>query len=85
MAAVKPMIQQPGGAKPNSSYNNNNGRTAAPSMQQEQSIKQVRDRNTMFLFIVLKKRIQSRMRFIKHILTHYDCTVRNTDSLKDKK
>lgn len=56
MAAVKPMIQQPGGAKPNSSYNNNNGRTAAPSMQQEQSIKQVRDRNTMFLFIVLKKR-----------------------------
>ncbi|XP_030254617.1 activated CDC42 kinase 1 isoform X1 [Sparus aurata] len=41
MAAVKPMIQQPGGAKPNSSYNNNNGRTAAPSMQQEQSIKQV--------------------------------------------
>ncbi|XP_041670531.1 activated CDC42 kinase 1 isoform X2 [Cheilinus undulatus] len=41
MAAVKPMIQQPGGAKPNSSYNNNNGRTAAPSMQQEQSITQV--------------------------------------------
>ncbi|XP_035510005.1 activated CDC42 kinase 1 isoform X2 [Morone saxatilis] len=41
MAAVKPMIQQPGGAKPNSSYNNNNGRTAAPSMQQEQSVTQV--------------------------------------------
>lgn len=51
MAAVKPMIQQPGGAKPNSSYNNNNGRTAAPSMQQEQSIKQVGDRKTLFLFI----------------------------------
>ncbi|TKS87473.1 Activated CDC42 kinase 1 [Collichthys lucidus] len=41
MAAVKPMMQKPGGAKPNSSYNNNNGRTAAPSMQQEQSITQV--------------------------------------------
>ncbi|XP_034415846.1 activated CDC42 kinase 1 [Cyclopterus lumpus] len=42
MAAVKPMIQRPGGAKPNSSYNNNNnGRTAAPSMQQEQSVTQV--------------------------------------------
>ncbi|XP_056220978.1 activated CDC42 kinase 1 isoform X2 [Seriola aureovittata] len=43
MAAVKPMVhqQQPGGAKPNSSYNNNNGRTAAPSMQQDQSITQV--------------------------------------------
>ncbi|XP_060920383.1 activated CDC42 kinase 1 isoform X2 [Labrus mixtus] len=41
MAAVKPMIQQPGGVKPNSSYNNNNGRTAAPSMQQEQSVTQV--------------------------------------------
>ncbi|XP_038561446.1 activated CDC42 kinase 1-like isoform X2 [Micropterus salmoides] len=41
MAAVKPMMQQPGGAKPNSSYNNNNGRTAAPSVQQEQSITQV--------------------------------------------
>lgn len=51
MAAVKPMIQQPGGAKPNSSYNNNNGRTAAPSMQQEQSIKQVRDSKTLFLLI----------------------------------
>lgn len=44
MAAVKPMIQQPGGAKPNSSYNNNNGRTASSSMQQEQSITQVRGR-----------------------------------------
>lgn len=44
MAAVKPMMQQPSGARPNSSYNNNNGRTAAPSMQQEQSITQVRDR-----------------------------------------
>ncbi|XP_046879330.1 activated CDC42 kinase 1 isoform X2 [Hypomesus transpacificus] len=34
MAAVKPMMhQQPGSAKPNSSYNNNNGRTTAPSMQ----------------------------------------------------
>lgn len=43
MAAVKPMIQQPGGAKPNSSYNNNNnGRTSAPSMQQEQSVTQVK-------------------------------------------
>ncbi|XP_071751582.1 activated CDC42 kinase 1 [Centroberyx gerrardi] len=41
MAAVKPMMQQPGGAKPNTSYNNNNGRTAAPSMQQEHSITQV--------------------------------------------
>lgn len=42
MAAVKPMMQQPGGTKPNSSYNNNNGRTTkAPSMQQEQSISQV--------------------------------------------
>ncbi|XP_062297351.1 activated CDC42 kinase 1 [Scomber scombrus] len=41
MAAVKPMMQQPGGAKPNSSYNNNNGRTAVPSMQQEQRITQV--------------------------------------------
>ncbi|XP_061569681.1 activated CDC42 kinase 1 isoform X1 [Cololabis saira] len=38
MAAVKPMVKP----KPNSSYNNNNGRTAAPSMQQEQSITQVR-------------------------------------------
>ena len=78
MAAVKPMIQQPGGAKPNSSYNNNNGRTAAPSMQQEQSIKQVRDRETLFYIFacyVYKKRIQSRLTFIKLILTHYDCTV----------
>ncbi|XP_062415270.1 activated CDC42 kinase 1 isoform X2 [Pungitius pungitius] len=42
MAAVKPMIQHPGGAKPNSSYNNNNnGRTSAPSMQQEHSVTQV--------------------------------------------
>ncbi|MEQ2232312.1 hypothetical protein ILYODFUR_009912, partial [Ilyodon furcidens] len=41
MAAVKPMMQQPGGPKPNSSYNNNNGRTVVPSMQQEHSIKQV--------------------------------------------
>ncbi|XP_068566355.1 activated CDC42 kinase 1 isoform X2 [Cebidichthys violaceus] len=41
MAAVKPMIQHPGGAKPNSSYNNNNGRTAAPSMHREQSVAQV--------------------------------------------
>uniref|UniRef100_A0A1A7XUC8 Activated CDC42 kinase 1 n=1 Tax=Iconisemion striatum TaxID=60296 RepID=A0A1A7XUC8_9TELE len=41
MAAVKPMMQQPGGAKPNTSYNNNNGRAAAPSMQQDQSITQV--------------------------------------------
>ncbi|KAL3040757.1 hypothetical protein OYC64_011701 [Pagothenia borchgrevinki] len=41
MAAVKPMIQHPSGAKPNSSYNNNNGRTAAPSMLQEQSVTQV--------------------------------------------
>ncbi|XP_068199727.1 activated CDC42 kinase 1 isoform X2 [Antennarius striatus] len=41
MAAVKPMVQKPSGAKPNSSYNNNNGRTTAPSMQQELSIKQV--------------------------------------------
>lgn len=41
MAAVKPIMQQPGGAKPNSSYNNNNGRTAAPSMQREQSVTQV--------------------------------------------
>ncbi|XP_034070041.1 activated CDC42 kinase 1 isoform X1 [Gymnodraco acuticeps] len=41
MAAVKPMIQHPSGAKPNSSYNNNNGRTAAPSMLQEQTVTQV--------------------------------------------
>lgn len=41
MAAVKPMMQQPSGAKPNSSYNNNNGRSAAPSMQQELNITQV--------------------------------------------
>ncbi|XP_069552567.1 activated CDC42 kinase 1 isoform X2 [Brachyistius frenatus] len=42
MAAVKPIMQQqPGGAKPNTSYNNNNGRAAAPSMPQEQSITQV--------------------------------------------
>ncbi|XP_035475488.2 activated CDC42 kinase 1 isoform X2 [Scophthalmus maximus] len=43
MAAVKPMMQQQpgGGAKTNSSYNNNNGQTAAPSMQQEQSVSQV--------------------------------------------
>lgn len=44
MAAVKPIMQQPqpGGAKPNTSYNNNNGRVTAPSMQQEQSITQVK-------------------------------------------
>lgn len=42
MAAVKPMMQQPSGAKPNTSHNNNNEHTAAPSMQQEQSITQVR-------------------------------------------
>ncbi|XP_074549693.1 activated CDC42 kinase 1 isoform X2 [Halichoeres trimaculatus] len=41
MAAVKPMIQHPGGGKPNSSYNNNNGRTTAPSMHREQSVTQV--------------------------------------------
>lgn len=41
MAAVKPMMQQPGAAKPNSSYNNNNQRSAAPSMQQELSVAQV--------------------------------------------
>ncbi|XP_061821120.1 activated CDC42 kinase 1 isoform X2 [Nerophis lumbriciformis] len=42
MAAVKPMIQHPARAKSNSSYNNNNnGRTAAPSMQRELSIIQV--------------------------------------------
>ncbi|KAM3593168.1 uncharacterized protein V6R79_007065 [Siganus canaliculatus] len=43
MAAVRPMIQQPGGgAKPNPSFNNNNnGRSAVPSMQQEHSITQV--------------------------------------------
>nr|XP_033495147.1 activated CDC42 kinase 1 isoform X1 [Epinephelus lanceolatus] len=41
MAAVKPMIQHPGGAKPNSSYNNNNGGPAAPIMQHEQSVTQV--------------------------------------------
>ncbi|XP_061777549.1 activated CDC42 kinase 1-like isoform X3 [Nerophis ophidion] len=38
MAAVKPMIQHPARAKSNSSYNNNNGRTEAPSMQRELSI-----------------------------------------------
>lgn len=42
MAAVKPMMQQPGRAKPNSSYNNNNsGRSAAPSMHQELTVTQV--------------------------------------------
>uniref|UniRef100_A0A674NAG7 Activated CDC42 kinase 1 n=1 Tax=Takifugu rubripes TaxID=31033 RepID=A0A674NAG7_TAKRU len=41
MAAVKPIMQQPSGAKPNSSYNNNNGCSAAPSMQQELNIAQV--------------------------------------------
>ncbi|XP_030613152.1 activated CDC42 kinase 1 isoform X2 [Archocentrus centrarchus] len=43
MAAVKPMMQQqqPSGAKPNTSYNNNNGRATAPSMQQEHSVTQV--------------------------------------------
>ncbi|KAM8822415.1 LOW QUALITY PROTEIN: activated CDC42 kinase 1 [Spinachia spinachia] len=43
MAAVKPMIQHPAAAKPNSSYNNNNnnGPTSGPSMQQEQSVTQV--------------------------------------------
>lgn len=41
MAAVKPMMQQPSGAKPNSSYNNNNAPSAAPSMQQELNITQV--------------------------------------------
>ncbi|KAM9331628.1 activated CDC42 kinase 1 isoform 2-T2 [Pholidichthys leucotaenia] len=42
MAAVKPMMQQTGGPKPNTSYNNNNnGRAAASSMQREQSISQV--------------------------------------------
>ncbi|XP_061777544.1 activated CDC42 kinase 1-like isoform X2 [Nerophis ophidion] len=41
MAAVKPMIQHPARAKSNSSYNNNNGRTEAPSMQRELSIIQV--------------------------------------------
>uniref|UniRef100_A0A674P9Z5 Activated CDC42 kinase 1 n=1 Tax=Takifugu rubripes TaxID=31033 RepID=A0A674P9Z5_TAKRU len=40
MAAVKPIMQQPSGAKPNSSYNNNNGCSAAPSMQQELNIVQ---------------------------------------------
>lgn len=51
MAAVKPMMQQhPSGAKPNTSYNNNNGRAAAPSIQREQSITQVREiiRNVTF-------------------------------------
>lgn len=55
MAAVKPMMQQhPGEAKPNSSYNNNNGRTAAPSMQQEQSITQVSEggKEKLTLFFV---------------------------------
>lgn len=43
MAAVKPMVQQPGRAKPNSSHNNNNsdGRATAPSMHQELSVAQV--------------------------------------------
>ncbi|XP_029002930.1 activated CDC42 kinase 1 [Betta splendens] len=43
MATVKPMMQQQqlGEAKPNSSYNNNNGRTATPSMQHDHCIAQV--------------------------------------------
>lgn len=42
MAAVKPMMQQPGRAKPNSSCNNNNTeRPAAPSVHQELTITQV--------------------------------------------
>lgn len=48
MAAVKPMMQQPSGAKPNSSYNNNNEPSAAPSMQQEMNVTQV-ERMAMFL------------------------------------
>lgn len=40
MAAVKPMMQQAAPAKPNSSYNNNNQRSA-PSMQQELTVTQV--------------------------------------------
>lgn len=42
MAAVKPMMQQPGRAKPNSSCNNNNTeRPAAPSVHQELTVTQV--------------------------------------------
>lgn len=48
MAAVRPMMQQPEGPKPNSSYNNNNKQTAVPSMQQEQSIKQVWEHRSIF-------------------------------------
>lgn len=62
MVAVKPMMhqQQPGGAKPNMSYNNNNGGVAALSMQQEQSITKVKAKNialfeTLFLCQCLKK------------------------------
>ncbi|KAI3354877.1 hypothetical protein L3Q82_004675 [Scortum barcoo] len=59
MAAVKPMVHQPGGVKPNSSYNNNNCRTAAPSMQQEQSITQVRERwSSCFVSARLRSRAE---------------------------
>lgn len=51
MVAVKPMMQQPSGAKPNSSYNNNNGRTAAPSMKREQSITQVCQRKINYTYV----------------------------------
>ncbi|XP_061614051.1 activated CDC42 kinase 1 [Phyllopteryx taeniolatus] len=44
MATVKPMIQHPARAKPNSSHNNNNnGRPAAADAQQELSVEQVRE------------------------------------------
>lgn len=41
MAAVKPIVQQPPGSKPNSSYNNNNGGSSSSSMLPEQSIVKV--------------------------------------------
>ncbi|XP_051910423.1 activated CDC42 kinase 1 isoform X1 [Hippocampus zosterae] len=43
MATVKPMIQHPARAKPNSSSNNNTGRAATAPAQQELSVAQIRE------------------------------------------
>ncbi|XP_040022876.2 activated CDC42 kinase 1 isoform X2 [Gasterosteus aculeatus] len=71
MAAVKPMIQQPGGAKPNSSYNNNNnGRTSAPSMQQEQSVTQVQGAVHGVTLEECQAALQSHNWSISHAINH---------------